>query len=102
MIVRTDPARADPYFVLSAINSNERKRQLLSYAHGGGATREALTKETVSSFQVVLPDNKLLHMFGDFARDTFLQREVLASQNVGLRKARDLLLPRLMSGEITV
>ena len=102
MIVRADPALTDPHFVLSAINSDERKRQLLSYAQGGGATREALTKETVSNFQIVLPDDKLLRMFGDFARDTIRQREVLASQSAGLRKARDLLLPRLMSGEIAV
>jgi len=102
MIIRADPALADPYFVLSAINSDERKRQLLSYAQGGGATREALTKETVSNFQIVLPDDKLLRMFGGFAGDTIRQQEVLASQSAGLRKARDLLLPRLMSGEIAV
>ena len=30
------------------------------------------------------------------------QREVLAHQNANLRAARDLLLPRLMSGEIAV
>ncbi len=33
---------------------------------------------------------------------TFLQRENLALQNQKLKVARDLLLPRLMRGEITV
>ncbi len=101
MIVRINPALADPYFVLSAINSEERKRQLLAYAQVG-ATREALTKETVTNFQIVLPDEHLLRDFAQVARNLFRQREVLAHQNGVVEKARNLLLPRLMSGEITV
>jgi type I restriction enzyme S subunit len=102
MIVRVDPGLMDAYFVLSAINCDERKRQLLSFAQGSGATREALTKETVENFQIVSPENNLLRRFGDMARDIFKQREILAHHNVLLREGRDLLLPRLMSGELTV
>ena len=101
MIIRVDTTLADPSFVLCAINSDQRKRQLLSYAQVG-ATREALTKETVTNFEIVLPDEKLLRQFGEVARDINQQREVLAHQNADLRAARDLLLPRLMSGEIAV
>jgi type I restriction enzyme S subunit len=101
MIIRVDATLADPSFVLCAINSDQRKRQLLSYAQVG-ATREALTKETVTNFEIVLPDEKLLRQFGEIARDISQQREVLAHQNADLRAARDLLLPRLMSGEIAV
>jgi type I restriction enzyme S subunit len=35
MIVRVDPTLSDPYFVLSALNSDETKRQLLAYAQVG-------------------------------------------------------------------
>ena len=101
MIIRVDTTLTDPSFVLCAINSDQRKRQLLSYAQVG-ATREALTKETVTNFEIVLPDEKLLRQFGEVARDINQQREVLAHQNADLRAARDLLLPRLMSGEIAV
>jgi type I restriction enzyme S subunit len=101
MIIRVDMTLAEPSFVLCAINSDQRKRQLLSYAQVG-ATREALTKETVTNFEIVLPDEKLLRQFGEVARDINQQREVLAYQNADLRAARDLLLPRLMSGEIAV
>jgi type I restriction enzyme S subunit len=102
MIIRPDPEMADPCFVLAAINSQERKAQLLSLARAGGATREALTKDTIHGFQIVLPDATLLHRFAEFAGTIFQQREVLAHQNHHLRTARDLLLPRLMSGEIEV
>jgi len=100
MIIRVNATLADPSFVLCAINSDQRKRQLLSYAQVG-ATREALTKETVTNFEIVLPDEKLLRQFGEIACDISQQREVLAHQNADLRAARDL-LPRLMSGEIAV
>jgi type I restriction enzyme S subunit len=101
MIIRIDPAKADPFLIHAAINSDERKRQLLSYAQKG-STREALTKEMISAFEVALPTETLMRQFGEIAHTCFLQRENLAIQNQKLRTARDLLLPRLMSGEIAV
>jgi type I restriction enzyme S subunit len=101
MIVRVDPALADPYFVHSAINSDGRKRQLLSYARAGG-TREALTKDHVANFQIVIPDTDLLREFGRIAGEIHQQLDVLAEQDVALRNARDMLLPRLMNGQIAV
>ena len=101
MIVRADPELADPFFVHASINSDERKRQLLGYAQKG-STREALTKEMVSAFEIVLPTEELMGQFGEFAATAFRQRETLAQQTQKLRTARDLLLPRLMSGEIAV
>jgi type I restriction enzyme S subunit len=44
----------------------------------------------------------MLRSFDEFALDVFAQIKNLASQNQKLRAARDLLLPRLMSGELAV
>jgi type I restriction enzyme S subunit len=101
MIIRVDPEKADPFFVHKAINSDERKRQLLSYSQKG-STREALTKEMMARFEIMLPTETLMREFGEIAASTFRQREILALQNHKLRAARDLLLPRLMSGELAV
>jgi type I restriction enzyme, S subunit len=101
MIVRVDPARMDPFYVHAAINSDERKRQLLSFAQKG-STREALTKDTMAGFDITRPADELMREFGEIAKTTFLQRENLAAQNQKLRAARDLLLPRLMNAEIAV
>jgi type I restriction enzyme S subunit len=101
MIIRVDPEKSDPFFVHAAINSDERKRQLLSYAQKG-STREALTKEMMASFEVPLPSDTLMRRFGEIAKGSFQQRETLALQNQKLKAARDLLLPRLMTGEIAV
>ena len=81
--------------------SDERKRQLLSYSQKG-STREALNKEMIAGFEITLPREILTRQFGEIAAPSFRQREVLALQNQKLRAARNLLLPRLMSGEIAV
>jgi type I restriction enzyme S subunit len=44
----------------------------------------------------------LIDTFEDFARPLFLQINSLIETNQKLRTARDLLLPKLMSGEISV
>ena len=100
MIIRAAPGM-NPHYLLCAMNSDERKRQLLSYAQTG-STREALTKDLMSGFEILVPDPATLEAFGRFAHDVFGQREVLEAQNIKLRTARDLLLPRLMSGEVIV
>ena len=51
---------------------------------------------------VWFPPHSLLNLFSKFAEPMFQQLKVLHGQNQKLRAARDLLLPRLMSGEITV
>jgi type I restriction enzyme S subunit len=97
-IVRADPAKASPLYILDAINSDNRKAQLLALAQGG-ATREALTKDTVSNFEIVLPTRPLLKRYDAIARGIHKQREVLQHQIQTLRRTRDLLLPRLLSGK---
>jgi type I restriction enzyme S subunit len=44
----------------------------------------------------------MLRLFDESVRPIFEQVENLTMQNQKLRAARDLLLPRLMSGEIAV
>lgn len=100
-IIRVDPEKASPFLVQAALNSDERKRQLLSYAQKG-STREALTKEMLERFEIVLPPSHLTNRFDELARPAFSLRENLAHQNQKLKTARDLLLPRLMSGELNV
>jgi type I restriction enzyme, S subunit len=52
--------------------------------------------------EVFLPEASLGREFTMFARPCFEQIQTLRLQNQKLRAARDLLLPRLMSGEIAV
>ncbi len=53
-IVRVSPLLANPCYVFYCINSSQYKSHLLALAQGG-ATREALTKDTISNFEIPLP-----------------------------------------------
>jgi type I restriction enzyme S subunit len=100
-IVRADKSKASSFYLLDAINSDFHKQQLLALAQGG-ATREALTKDTISAFQIVLPPATLMNRYRGIAGDIHLQREVLLRQVQNLRLTRDLLLPRLLSGLVDI
>lgn len=51
---------------------------------------------------IIIPDQRTIGMFDGFTRATFNQIDVLQRKNLNLRKTRDLLLPKLISGEIDV
>jgi len=79
------------------------KQQELLSSVGDGSTQKNLNTTAVGRLQVALPaTDVLLDQFNDVASHSFALIQVLARQNLVLRTARDLLLPRLMSGEIAV
>lgn len=53
-IIRVDKAKADADFILYCINSSDYKNRLLSISDDG-ATREALTKDDIEKFEILLP-----------------------------------------------
>ncbi|MEI6206909.1 MAG: restriction endonuclease subunit S [Desulfuromonadales bacterium] len=71
-------------------------------ALGGGATMPNVNKSKFENLTVILPSRFLCKNFHEFCSPVFRQIQVLALQNQKLRTARDLLLPKLMSGEIAV
>ncbi|MGE0810555.1 MAG: restriction endonuclease subunit S [Bradyrhizobium sp.] len=67
-----------------------------------GAVFDAIVVETFKRIHLLIPDEKLLRLFDESFRLVLQQVENLTIQNQKLGTARDLLLPRLMSGEIAV
>ncbi len=70
--------------------------------HAVGAVFDAIVVDTFKLIPFTVPDEKLVRRFEDAAVPMFRQIANLMEQNQKLRAARDLLLPRLMSGEIAV
>jgi type I restriction enzyme S subunit len=70
---------------------------------GRGATNQTeLSRHQIGAAEILVPLRSLVLRFGEIAEPAFRQVSVLMEQNQKLRAARDLLLPRLMSGEIEV
>ena len=70
--------------------------------YNGGSSVPTLDRKSVHKLEVLLPPEKLIRSFDDLISSLFQQVGNLSQQNSKLRTARDLLLPRLMSGEITL
>lgn len=68
----------------------------------GSSGRQRVQESCFEKHMVWIPPRTLLSLFSEFAEPVFHQIKTLHSQTQKLRAARDLLLPRLMSGEIAV
>ena len=90
----------NPEFLYRSLRNQGESGQLAALFTG--ATIKHLPREKLAKVAVVVPPAQLLDVFADFTRPIEDQLRTLALQNEKLRAARDLLLPRLMSGEIEV
>lgn len=70
--------------------------------HAVGAVFDAIVVDTFKLIPFTVPDEKMVRHFEDAVAPMLGQTANLLEQNERLRAARDLLLPRLMSGAIAV
>jgi len=70
--------------------------------HARGAAYPAVVASDFERAEILVPDDRLLSQFNSFAEPAISQIHNLHLQNQKLRTARDLLLPKLMSGAIQV
>jgi type I restriction enzyme S subunit len=68
----------------------------------GGAAQPNANAKVLAGAEILVPLTSLQRAFRDFVGPLVEQRELLQLQNQKLRAAPDLLLPKLMSGEIAV
>ena len=67
-----------------------------------GTNVSHLSKSNVEEHTFILPDQPILEKFNTLVRPIVSQQNMLSDENQKLAAMRDLLLPRLMSGEIRV
>ena len=97
---------------LCAIRQKEGLQSLLFYQlkniffeenmMGGGAIFSSVTKNDMLKVQLLRADSKTETAFNDFAGNIDAEIEVCTKQNHLLKEARDILLPRLMTGMIDI
>lgn len=78
----------------------ENKAGLINLAKG--AAQNNISQNIIKSYPMVMPPAFLMEIFHSTLIDSFEQLKILQQQNVKLVEARDILLPRLMNGELTV
>ena len=89
-------------FVYIAASDPENIRRLANLADGHGGAYPAVRPAEVSDTPVVIPPSDVIDAFAKLASPLRARIEFNKSENETLAQTRDLLLPRLMSGEIRV
>lgn len=90
-----------PEFVYCLARSEAFRKHAIK-SMSGATGRQRASSVAVAQFEVCEPDSGQLRQFGDAARPMFAMVRSLADANTNLRTTRDLLLPKLISGEIEV
>lgn len=67
-----------------------------------GSTFKEISKKTFRALPILWPEVALLNLFEEKALPLIQQVRLVKKQNAQLARARDLLLPKLMSGQIDV
>lgn len=93
--------KAIPFtYLYQATTTEEFSAYLVGRARG--AAYPAVVAVDFEEAPLLLPDSKTLSLFHERTEALMLQQENLRQRNANLRRTRDLLLPRLVSGELDV
>ncbi len=98
-LLPSDP-RLTPYYLFYVLSDDAYQGFISGVSTG--STRKTASAPLLVDFHLLLPPQTLLRTFEDSVRPLRQQITTLLIQNEKLRAARDLLLPKLMSGEIAV
>ncbi len=79
------------YYLLSSLNLKQ---------FSAGAAVPTLNRNSIHGMPVVVPPRDLQKRFQEIAGTMFVQFRTLSLKNENLRRTRDVLLPRLLSGQI--
>jgi type I restriction enzyme, S subunit len=99
-IAEPDTSKVEPLYLVQALNAPEHFAHCAQRAIG--ATRARIPRRILAEVPLVLPSIRLQQLYAEHVAPMASQRAVLERMNTKLRIARDLLLPRLMSGQLTV
>jgi len=70
--------------------------------HTGDSAVPGLNRESVHNSEILIPDNNMLNKFDEGVIPMFKKLAQIKKENQKLAALRDLLLPKLMSGEVRV
>jgi type I restriction enzyme, S subunit len=100
MKVTLDPKKVNREFAFFFLRSEEVNQRIKNLASSSGVPHINLA--VLREFQILIPPFELQSKFGHFALSTEAAIEALLRQLQNLRRTRDLLLPRLFSGQVEV
>jgi type I restriction enzyme S subunit len=98
--LRANPAVIAPRFFFDALGSPETHGLIIGRAKG--STMPNLNAGVLADIPILVPTASMQNEYVEFIKDTSAQVSNLIQQIEKLRQARNLLLPRLMSGDLRI
>jgi len=89
-------------FLYSVINSTSFSDFMCSHVTGSTGSRQRTTPSDTLAFELILPTTKEIAEYQGIVSPMFEQIKCNAIENDKLKRLRDSLLPKLMSGELDV
>ena len=99
--LRAHSEEVSPIFVSFGLREQSHRDWILAQC-SNKATMASLNQDVISRISVIEPDRIILRQFDEFGSEIVRQQAKLQQQTEKAIAARDLLLPRLMSGEIAI
>jgi type I restriction enzyme, S subunit len=102
MLLTADSQRATPRFIFEFLRSEYGVQQLLAFTSQVGVPALARPTTSLKSLDVVVPSRPILLVFDGLLAPLAEREAANISETRTLAATRELLLPKLMSGEIRV
>ncbi|MEE8575048.1 MAG: restriction endonuclease subunit S [Thermodesulfobacteriota bacterium] len=99
-VAKIDPIMPYKEYVWCSVSNPEAERGF--YALADGAAQPNMSGTQIENTKLLLPDIEVLQKFNDLISSKIKYVDNLILSNFTLRQTRDLLLPRLISGELDV
>lgn len=93
--------RVNPYWIY-CLARTDHFREFAIRSMSGADGRQRVSTESLAQYPVLLPPESVLADFSRIVGPMFEEIQILTKQSAELRQARDLLLPRLISGQLRV
>jgi type I restriction enzyme S subunit len=93
------PKDSRGHFIYLALYFRERRGRLIALAQGAAQTN--INQQVIRALPIVIPPVALMTLFVEALEPAFEQMKVLKRSIEKLTSARDLLMPRLVSGQVS-
>ena len=84
------------------LNINSKRFEELKNLYATGATQVSINNDGIKNIDIISPPKDIVEYFGELINPLLNKLFLLQIKNQNLKKTRDLLLPKLISGEIDV
>ena len=102
MLLSVDRTRMSPRYLFEFLRSDTGKQQLLSNTSQVGVPAIARPTGSVKALPLVVPEKSVLDVYDKLLKPLLLELTHLAASSETLASLRDTLLPKLLSGELSV